>query len=138
MGQEVRFGGAKVALFVGRALVVLLRDDMPGLPWAGHWDFPGGGREGDESAFECVARECAEELGLSIEKHNIVWQRVFETADGVNWFFVAQLPVGTEAEIVFGNEGQGWQLMEVAEYLSHPRAIPRFQKRLRIALESGA
>ena len=43
------FHGAKLALFVGGGeLAVILRDDDPSIVLPNHWDFPGGGREGDE------------------------------------------------------------------------------------------
>ncbi|MEP5728725.1 MAG: NUDIX hydrolase [Sulfitobacter sp.] len=137
MGQAQTFGGAKVALFLGQQLVVILRDEKPGLPYPGHWDFPGGGREGPETAFECMARECAEELGLTLRGEDVMWSRSFETEDGVNWFFVAQLPESAVHGIVFGKEGQRWQLMGVGEYLDHPKAIQRFKDRLRVALDGG-
>ena len=43
------FIGAKLALFIGADLLTILRDDRPDIPFPGHWDFPGGGREGGES-----------------------------------------------------------------------------------------
>lgn len=134
MDDAADFGGAKMALFLGDALAVIQRDDRPGLPFPGHWDLPGGGREGRESPFECVRRECVEELGLKIERHHVTWHRSFETVDGANWFFVAHLPKIAADRVVFGSEGQRWTLMQVQEYLSHALTIPRFQHRLRIAL----
>lgn len=137
MGEAEAFKGAKAALFIGDALAVILRDDLPGLPWAGYWDFPGGGREGDETPFACLKRECEEELGVSLTPSDIRWERAFETADGVNWFFLARLPANAADLVVFGDEGQEWRLMTVADYMAHPRAIPRFQDRLQIALACG-
>lgn len=135
MGDTQAFQGAKAALFIGEDLAVILRDDKLGLPWANHWDFPGGGREGAETPFDCLRRECDEELGLILEPSTVVWERAFETADGVNWFFVVQLGADAVNDVVFGDEGQTWCLMSVADYLSHPRAIPRFQERLQVALQ---
>jgi len=53
-----------MALFLGDRLVTLLRDDKPGLAWAGMWDLPGGGREGDEGPLACACRETREEVGI--------------------------------------------------------------------------
>ena len=50
------FDGAKLALYVGEKLAVILRDDTPGLPFADHWDLPGGGREGEETPLGCALR----------------------------------------------------------------------------------
>ncbi len=49
------FGGAKLALYLGDALAVLLRDATPDLIWAGYWDLPGGGREGSETPLALCA-----------------------------------------------------------------------------------
>ena len=134
MGQNAAFRGAKAALFLGEQLVVILRDETPGLPFPGHWDLPGGGREGDESPFDCLARECREELGLTLREGDLHWQRAFRSGGDLNWFFVARLPEDAVRRIVFGDEGQGWCLMSVRQFLTHPRAVPQFQARLRLAL----
>ena len=47
--MNMPFRGAKLALFVGDDLAVILRDDIPHIPFPNCWDFPGGGREGDET-----------------------------------------------------------------------------------------
>ena len=131
------FGGAKVALFIGDTLVTILRDDRPGLADAGCWDLPGGGREGDETPFDCIRRETREEVGLNLLSEQIIWQKGFATEGGLNWFFVARLPPGAERQIVFGGEGQRWEMMGPETYLEHPRGISRFQQRLRYALDGG-
>ena len=134
MAWREDFGGAKVALFLGDALAVIQRDDIPGLPWAGYWDLPGGGREARETPFECLAREVTEELGLALPTTAITLQRRFETSEAINWFFVAHLPATAADRVAFGDEGQGWTLMTPAAYCAHPKAIPRFQDRLRLTL----
>lgn len=60
------FDGAKLALYLGPQLAVILRDATPGLGFADHWDLPGGGREGRERPLDCALRECKEELGLQV------------------------------------------------------------------------
>ena len=125
------FHGAKLALYLGDQLAVILRDDKPGLPFAGFWDFPGGGAEGDETPLHCALRECQEELGIVVPASLIVWEKAFDEDDMTKWFFVALLPEAAISDIVFGDEGQGWRLMSEDEFLSHPRAVPAFQDRLR-------
>lgn len=135
--DETGFTGAKIALFLGQRLVVILRDDLPGLPFAGQWDLPGGGREGQETPFNCVQRECHEELGLTVLPENVLWKRRFlseNTGDPV-WFFVARLRSDASERIVFGDEGQEWRMMEVAEFMRHPKGITAFQDRLRLYFE---
>lgn len=52
----MEFVGAKAALFCDARVLTYLRDDLPGLGWAGFWDLPGGGREAAESPEKCLQR----------------------------------------------------------------------------------
>jgi len=130
--QGTPFGGAKMALYLGDQLAVILRDAKPGLIFADHWDLPGGGREGSETPLECALRECREELGLDVPREAVVWCREFHEGDVAKWFFVAQIPRSAHCDVTFGDEGQMWRLMEEDEFLSHPKAVPAFQARLSV------
>tara|TARA_R110002094_G_scaffold35857_2_gene48280 strand:- start:34 stop:462 length:429 start_codon:yes stop_codon:yes gene_type:complete len=135
MAQHTTFEGAKLALYLGDDLAVILRDDIPGLLFAGYWDLPGGGREGDEGPLDCALRECHEELGLHVPKSSVIWQKSFPEGAQTKWFFVTKLPQVKSADVVLGDEGQRWSLMSTGEYLAHPKAIPAFQDRLRAYLK---
>ncbi len=124
------FIGAKLALFLGEHLLVILRDDKPDIPFPGHWDFPGGGREEAESPEACVLRETAEEVGLRLDPADLTYARRYSRPAGDSWFFAAHLPPERAQAIVFGDEGQGWDLMLPQTYLAHPRAVPNFCSRL--------
>ena len=78
----------------------------------------------------CALRETYEELGLRIPDGLITWGRRFPTDTAWNWFFGARLAVGVEQDIIFGDEGQCWQLMEKNEFLHHPSAVPQLKDRL--------
>lgn len=71
------FLGCKIALFCGDKLLTILRDDKASIPWANMWELPGGGREGDESPFECVAREVYEELGIHLTEDCLLWSKIY-------------------------------------------------------------
>ena len=124
------YRGSKLIVFVGNKLVSVLRDDIPTIPWPDYWDFPGGGREGDEAALTCALRETEEEIGLTLSDHDVIWARRYQRQDHFTWFFAAQLPAEIEADIVLGDEGQRVKLMSPHEYLTHPKGIPHFQARL--------
>lgn len=127
----MEFSGAKTAIFIGSDLLVIERDQKPDIPWPGHMDLPGGGREGDESPIDCALRETWEEVGLTLHSGDLVWARSYERPHGTIWFFVAHLPAQTVDDIRFGDEGQGWSLMAPEVYLNHPRQIPHFSDQLR-------
>ncbi|MFZ3581202.1 NUDIX domain-containing protein [Loktanella sp. DJP18] len=133
------FDGAKVALFIGSRLIVMRRDNRPDIPFFDMWDFPGGGREGDETPFQTVARETMEEVGLHLPPDAISWQRAFRrTGDGLRlWFFVAHLPAVAEAEVIFGDEGQFWRLADPDEVLTWPDVAGDLQQRLALWRAGG-
>ena len=124
--------GAKLALFVGDHLATLQRDDTPGLMWAGYWDLPGGGIEPGETPLQCVLRETKEELTLEIAPDLVIWGRDYGASSGdISWFFAAHVAPEIERDIVLGDEGQGWALMGVDQFLQHDMVVPQFKPRLR-------
>jgi 8-oxo-dGTP diphosphatase len=54
-----------VGILVDDAGRLLIARRRAGTPGAGLWEFPGGKREGDEPMRDCLARELAEEIGVS-------------------------------------------------------------------------
>ena len=122
------FNGAKLLLTHGDRLLTCLRDDRPDIPFPAHWDLPGGGREGQETPVQCALRELDEEFGLHLSPQALTG-RAFpsHSAPGLmSWLFAGQISAAQIAAIRFGAEGQGWCMMPVADYLTHPRAIPHF------------
>ena len=132
------FTGCKIALFCGDKLLTILRDDKSNIPYPNTWELPGGGREGDESPFECVVREVYEELGIHLIEECLPWSKVylsmlFEGKESV--FLVGQLTQDQFDSIVFGDEGQGYKLMSTEEFLGSDKVVPQLQDRVRDYLE---
>lgn len=126
------FTGAKAAFFCGTAVLTCLRDEKPGLRWPGLWDLPGGGREGRESAEDCLLRELWEEFGLRLAPDRLVWRQVFPSmveAGRDSVFFGGWVTPEEVSAIRFGDEGQGWKLMPVEGFLGHPLGVPEMQRR---------
>ena len=128
------FQGCKIALFCGDRILTILRDDKTTIPWPNMWELPGGGREGDESPFECAAREVYEELGIKLTEDCLLWSKVypsmlFEGKKSV--FLVGKLTKEQFDKIVFGDEGQGYRLMSVEEFLGSDKVVPQLQGRVR-------
>lgn len=135
--MKMPFQGAKLALFLGEDLAVLLRDDFDHIPFPDHWDLPGGGREGNEVPLACALRETREELGLIIDPSDVTWGKRFAGQNGDKWLFAAHMPETRATKVVFGDEGQRWALMAPDVFVSHPGAVPVFAARVRLYL-SGA
>lgn len=130
MTGQVDFVGAKLLLTHENRLLTLLRDDFAHIPFPAHWDLPGGGPEGDEDPLACALRELHEEFGLVLAASRLAAHR-FGTARP-SWLFSGRLTAGEIAAIRFGDEGQEWRMMPVAEFVTHPRAIPHFRDRVRL------
>lgn len=127
------FSGTKIALVCGAALIAYLRDHKEGIPFPGLWDLPGGGREGEESPVECVIREVEEEFGLRIASERVQKLRRYESPSppGLDTYFcIASVGIEEIERIQFGEEGQRWSLMPIADFIVHEEAVPHLQKRL--------
>lgn len=131
------FHGAKLALFIGDQLVCIRRDDLPDIPFPDHWDFPGGGREGDETPWQTAVRETREELSLDLSGHRPVWSLSTPAPRLGNarvWMFAAHLAAEAVGRIQLGDEGQEWRLFPPDQYFRTPRIIPSQADRLRLYL----
>jgi 8-oxo-dGTP diphosphatase len=52
-------------------ILLVLRDDLPDLPYANMWDVPGGHVEQNETPEECIVREIQEEMNLVIDEFKL-------------------------------------------------------------------
>lgn len=128
--------GAKLVLTCDGRLLTCLRDDYDWIPWPGHWDLPGGGAEPGETALQCALRELHEEFGLTLAPTRLRG-RAFPSVlppGGAAWLFHATI-TGTEIEAIrFGDEGQEWRMMPIAEFLAHSLTVPHFRQRVPLML----
>ncbi len=125
------FHGSKVAVFIEDRLVVMLRDDRPDIPYPNMWDFPGGGREGDETPEQTAIRETYEEIGLMLEPQTLVGKSEYFTPRGNRlFFFAAHLSADKGRGVQLGEEGQRLELMGVEEFLALPEAIDFMKTKL--------
>ena len=132
------FTGCKIALLCDGQILTILRDDKPTIPWPDMWELPGGGREGEETPFEYVQREVFEELGLKLEEADILWVKAYQgilDPDKTSIFMVGTITQEEFASIVFGDEGQGYKLVRLEEFLASDRVVPQLQERVRDYLE---
>ena len=138
---QMEFSGCKIALLSDDKRLTILRDDISTIPWPNMWELPGGGREGEETPFECVRREVFEELGLKLEEASIVWAKEYQgmlVPDETSIFMVGTITQEDFASIAFGDEGQAYQMMDVSQFLSDEKVVPQLKDRLSDYLEVRA
>ena len=138
LDSRMDFTGSKIALICGGKVLAILRDDKDDIPCPNMWELPGGGREGDESPFDCARREVYEELGIHLTEDCLLWSKVYPSMlyEGrQSVFMVGQLSQEQFDSITFGDEGQGYKLMNIEEFLNSKQAVPQLQRRLRDYLE---
>ena len=134
LDSRMDFQGCKIALICGDKVLTILRDDKDDIPCPNMWELPGGGREGNESPFECAAREVYEELGIHLDEDCLLWSKIYPSVifkDKQSVFMVGQLRQEQFDNITFGDEGQGYQLMNVEEFLSSSQVVPQLQERVK-------
>ena len=132
--------GAKVAVICKGELITYLRDDFPHIHDPGLWDFPGGEREDNETAVDCVVRETQEEFGITLRERHLSYASSYAShqpgrADVA--FFVVEVSPDVIASIRFGNEGQVWRMMPIEEFLGRADAIKELKEALRTYLSQG-
>jgi len=95
-------------------ILLLLRDNKPGIPYPNTWDLPGGHLEEGETPTECLCREMREELpGLDLG--NFRAYEVMELPEHVNHIFWTRIDVSAEVLNRILCEGQRARWMSRAE-----------------------
>ena len=132
------FHGVKVAILVDDQLLLHLRDNKPSLFNANMWDFPGGGRESDESPQECAVREIEEELRIKLDTSAFIWEKVYPAQKDPSqnaYFMVATMSKDSIADIDL-QEGQRWKLFDQDEFFEREDVIEALKERFRDYLQS--
>jgi len=83
-------------------VLLVLRDNIPTIPYPNLWDVPGGHIEEHESADECIVREMLEEIETDVTGCRLF--RVYEFSDRTEYIFT--LPAEFIAERMVLHEGQ--------------------------------
>ena len=74
-----KHSGASI-IFVNdhKQVLLLLRDDKPGLPYRNMWDVPGGHIELGETPKQCIMREMKEEMNLDLIDFRLLCKKEFD------------------------------------------------------------
>lgn len=138
MTNSSEFVGAKVALFLGKNILVLRRDARLDLPWPDCLDWPGGGREKGESPEACALREIREEVGLSLDCADLDHATAINRTGHLIWYFVARLPASAADQVRFGGEGQGYAVMTPQALCRDAACLPYYRTFLAALLTGSA
>jgi 8-oxo-dGTP diphosphatase len=68
-----------------KQILLLLRDDKPGIPYPNMWDIPGGHVDDGETPEQCIVREMKEEMDLNLEEFQLL--SVMEFVDRIEYTF---------------------------------------------------
>lgn len=85
-----------------RQVLLLLRDNIPNIPYPNMWDLPGGHVETNETPEHCIVREMKEELNLTLDQFDLFSVDEFE--DRIEYTFWKR--VNFDINQVKLNEGQ--------------------------------
>lgn len=97
------FGAGIIFIDSNNKILLLLRDDVPNIPFPNKWDIPGGKIEEGETPDIAVRREMKEELGLdNLNEINLF--KIYKTENLTDFIFWKRLDVNID-EIKL-NEGQ--------------------------------
>lgn len=124
--------GTKGLVFIGSQILVYRRDTNTDF-FPLYLDLPGGGTEAGETPFETFCRELKEEFGLAIGPGHITYANRYPTIyqpGSYGYFLAAQLPESAAADIVFGDEGTEWMLMDIDEFMAHEDSWPVLKERV--------
>lgn len=128
------FSGSKVALIHDGQILVYERDNFPHIRYPGLIDLPGGGREDNETPFECLIREVMEEFGIQLSKTDILWGKTYLNplySGEISVFFWGIITPKTIEKIIFGDEGHSWRMMHLNEFFENQYVDPTFVERTR-------
>ncbi|MFZ2252921.1 MAG: NUDIX domain-containing protein [Minisyncoccia bacterium] len=131
--NSIDFSGAKGLIFL-KDKIILIRRDTKTTSFPLMVDIPGGAREISESPFDTFQREVFEELGIQIEKENIIYSKIYPSVidpEKNRAFFLVTRELNINvSDIVFGDEGVEYLLLTPEEYVTLHDGIPGQQKRV--------
>ncbi|MEJ5262939.1 MAG: NUDIX domain-containing protein [Ignavibacterium sp.] len=106
------FGAGIIFINSNNQILLLLRDDIPDIPFPNQWDIPGGKIEEGETPEVTIRREMKEELGLN-DLNEIKLFKIYKSEDITDFIFWKRIDLKTD-EIIL-NEGQKIQYFSLEE-----------------------
>ena len=130
--SERNFHGVKGVIFI-REKILVYRRDIRTTSFPLCVDLPGGGKENNESPLATFKRELMEEFGIKINSTDVVYAKKYiSVMDPMKEsYFIVTKPLDIkEDDIVLGDEGLEFMLMDPGEYLKLSDGIKRQQNKV--------
>ncbi len=113
------------AAIIRRKDTILITRRAKGEKLAGHWEFPGGKQEDDETIQECLERELEEELGIQAHCGNILTESLYEYPGGtINLIAIDTEIIEGEINLTVHDRYEWVSLNEMLNYNLAPADIP--------------
>lgn len=106
------FGAGIIFINSNNEILLLLRDDVPNIPFPNQWDIPGGKIEKGETPDVAVKREMKEELGLDT-LNDFKLFKIYKSENLTDFIFWKKLDLNTDKITL--NEGQKIQYFSLDE-----------------------
>ncbi|MBU1172649.1 MAG: NUDIX hydrolase [Proteobacteria bacterium] len=87
-------------------LLLFLRDDIPGLPYANMWDIPGGHVDEGEMPQACIEREMKEEIGVDLNDFTLF--HVYEFNDRTEYVFLKFWDLDIDSLVLTEGQALRW------------------------------
>ena len=111
--------GVKALVVYDKKMLLILRDNIPMIPYPNTWNLPGGGVEDGEGADEALRRELMEEISV-IPKH--IERMGFEQYpdDKAVIRYLIRIDKDEKKRLKLGDEGQEMQFFSIDETIALP------------------
>ncbi|WP_337871917.1 NUDIX domain-containing protein [Ignavibacterium sp.] len=106
------FGAGIIFINSNNQILLLLRDDLPNIPFPNQWDIPGGKIEENETPQAAIRREMKEELGLD-NLSDFKLFKIYKSENLTDFIFWKHFDLNIDQIIL--NEGQKIQYFSLDE-----------------------
>jgi len=110
----MKHNGASIIFYnTAHQVLLLLRDDLPSIPFPGMWDLPGGHIEIGETPKECIVREMLEEI--EVDASGCTLFRVYEFSNRTEHIFTEQAELDLQQIVLHEGQKVLWFSQEETE-----------------------
>lgn len=106
-------------IVVNRQLVLIKRNEIPGLHDSGKWSLPGGEVDPGETYDTALKRELIEEINLDVERCSVIQIGGNEAMGAVHGLYAVLITEEIAKEMRLGDEGQAIGRFDINTLINH-------------------